>query len=86
MLVAINTFGLLFGLGGVVLLFRYGMPYRLRTNGKTTKTVLLPNADDTVRVERKYDRLGWLGLSLIVLGTVCQIYVGIVTLYPASNG
>ena len=31
----INVFGLVANLVGVILLFRYGMPYRVRTKGET---------------------------------------------------
>ena len=82
MLVAINTIGLILNLAGVIFLFRYGMPYRVRTNGKTAITKMLANAAETIQLERRYARLGRVGLILIVLGTICQIYVGIVTLCP----
>ncbi len=82
MLVVINTIGLILNLAGVILLFRYGMPYRIRTNGKTAKTLKLADADEKILSEKRYDRRGRFGLILIVLGTGCQIYVGIVTLCP----
>jgi hypothetical protein len=83
MLAVVNTAGLMLSLIGVFLLFRYGMPYRVRTDGKTEKTVKLADADEKSRLEKRYDRLGKFGLFLIVVGTVCQIYVGIVTLCPS---
>ena len=80
MLTVINTIGLVLGLVGVILLFRYGMPYRVRTNGKTAITIKLPSASETSRMEQRYDRRGRVGLIFIVVGTVCQIYVGVITL------
>jgi hypothetical protein len=46
--------GLVVSLIGVLLLIRFGMPYRVRSASR-------------------YEILGWLGLFLAVLGTICQI-------------
>ncbi len=73
MAVFLNIAGLILNLIGVILLFRYGMPFRIRTEGKTAKTVVLPSAGQTMRAERRYDQLGWLGLVLIIVGTALQI-------------
>jgi hypothetical protein len=68
----LNIAGLLMNLAGVILLFRYGMPYRVRTEGAT---YLITEAVDKreVTTERRYDLLGKLGLVLIVTGTAAQI-------------
>ena len=63
---------MLMNLGGVILLFRYGMPYRVRTNGEVALLVE-ENNNSEIAVERRYSRLGKLGLILIVVGTVAQI-------------
>jgi len=72
-----NIVGLLLALAGVLLLFRYGMPYQLRTGGHRVRSVLGPDQDQ-IRLESRYDRLSWLGLVCIVLGTVCQIIASLV--------
>jgi hypothetical protein len=72
-----NIVGLLLALAGVLLLFRYGMPYQLRTGGHRVRSVLGLDQDQ-IRLESRYDRLGWLGLVCIVLGTVCQIIASLV--------
>ncbi len=73
MIKLLNVTGLVLGLIGVILLFRYGMPYQIRTEGKTPITKMLPGASNTIERERRYNRLGWLGLLLICLGTGLQI-------------
>ncbi len=67
-----NIVGLILVLVGVLLLFRYGMPYRVRTGG--TRARILQGMDEAAtRAERRYNVLGWLGVALIVLGTISQI-------------
>ena len=67
-----TTAGLVLSLVGVVLLFRYGMPYRVRTRGQPIR-VAISSDPRAATLERRYEILGWLGLSLVVLGTICQI-------------
>lgn len=65
--------GLLLNLVGVILLFRYGMPFRVETKGASS--FLLEGTDqDAVQVERHYRRLGELGLLLIVVGSGLQAF------------
>ena len=68
--------GLVLSLLGVLLLFRYGMPYRVRTRGQPIR-VSISSDPRAATLERRHEMLGWLGLFLIVLGTICQI-VGVV--------
>jgi hypothetical protein len=70
---AVNIAGLLRNLFGVILLFRYGMPYRVRTGGNQFRWLSGSVDERTVRAERLYERLGILGLVLIVFGTAAQI-------------
>ena len=71
-----STAGLVISLIGVLLLFRYGMPYRVRSAGESYE--LREGIDEeALKQGRTYNVLGWLGLFLIVLGTICQI-VGVV--------
>ncbi|HEY5048917.1 MAG TPA: hypothetical protein VII49_12960 [Rhizomicrobium sp.] len=70
--VFLNSLGLVLNLAGVLLLFRYGMPYRTRTDG--AQSILLEKKDESaIRVERMYGVYGWTGMVLIVTGTILQI-------------
>ena len=68
-----NIGGLAANLVGVILLFRYGMPYRVRTEGETYLVLNGPLNQKEIKADRRYDRWGKLGLVLIVLGTIAQI-------------
>ena len=59
---------------GVILLFLFGMPFRVRTGGSSmyVSSQVDPNE---ARAERRAGVLGWIGLILIVLGTAAQITV-----------
>ena len=67
-----NATGIILGLFGVLLLFRFGMPFRLSTSGGgdfiTTET-----SSDPACVEPVYKGLGWLGLFSIIAGAACQL-------------
>jgi hypothetical protein len=67
---ALNICGLLLNLAGVVLLFLFGMPFRIATGGQTITNLdlLIKKLDDV------YIVLGWLGLLAIVLGTLLQVW------------
>jgi hypothetical protein len=69
----LNVSGLAANLIGVILLFSYGMPYRVRTGGDVSIIASGPPDQNAIRAERRYERLGLLGLVLIVLGTAAQI-------------
>jgi hypothetical protein len=74
----LNIGGLLMNLAGVILLFRYGMPYRVRTEG--VSYYVTEDVDKReVATERRYDSLGKLGLFLIVTGTAAQILGALLT-------
>jgi hypothetical protein len=70
---AFTVAGLIANLVGVILLFRYGMPYRVRTGGETHLITDDPPNQAEIRKDRRYARLGWLGLVLIVFGTLAQV-------------
>ncbi len=76
---AFNVFGLAANLIGVILLFRYGMPYRVPTGGSS---IYVSSSVDPHQLaeERRYKRLGILGLVLIVVGTAAQI---VAALFPS---
>jgi hypothetical protein len=65
---AFNLIGLVTNLGGVILLFVFGLPFCVRTS------IILEQPDPkAVRAECWYDVFGWVGLALIVLGIAAQI-------------
>ena len=63
--------GLISNLVGVLILFRYGMPYRVETRGEGS--LLLEGTDrDAIAIEKVYRRLGYVGLCLVIIGTGLQ--------------
>src|SRR5260370_372357 len=48
----LNVAGLLMNLAGVILLFRYGMPYRVRTGGNELRFTVAAD-QDTVNAEQR---------------------------------
>jgi hypothetical protein len=71
---SLKVVGLLMNLLGVVLLFRYGMPLRVRTDGSQVRWLTGVKNQKIVRAERVHNVLGWIGLTLIVLGTASQVW------------
>jgi hypothetical protein len=67
-----NIAGLLMNLGGVILLFLFGIPFRVRTGSRMLRGIQLDPND--AKREWLYAQLGWLGLILIVSGTVSQVF------------
>ena len=74
----LNVTGLLMNLVSVILLFRYGMPYRVRSEGFSYYVTEEPDKREAT-AEKLYDRLGWVGLILIVTGTGAQIAAVLLT-------
>ncbi|MES2326114.1 MAG: hypothetical protein V4499_02120 [Pseudomonadota bacterium] len=63
--------GLISNLVGVLVLFRYGMPYRVETKGEGA--LLLEGTDEeAIAIEKVYRRLGYVGLCLVIIGTGLQ--------------
>lgn len=67
-----NICGLCLALLGILMLFRYGMPYQVRTGGAIYLVAEQPDEKEKA-LERRYDVLGWIGLILVILGTLFQI-------------
>lgn len=67
----VNVAGLVINLLGVMLLFRYGMPFRVTASQGEFITTQHARAEE-VRLDRRYRILGNLGLAAIVLGTALQ--------------
>lgn len=71
-----NVSGLALSLIGIILLFLFGMPFRVRTGGAIAY-VAEQEDEKAKRAERWYDVLGWIGLILVVIGTLFQIAAAI---------
>jgi hypothetical protein len=73
-----NIIGSVLTLLGLLFLFRYGMPYRVRSGGVTY--LITENTDkEDVRLDKRYTVLGWIGLVFAIAGTLCQIAANIPT-------
>jgi len=67
-----NILGLFSNLGGVLLLFVFGMPIRVETGG-TTVTWSTSNINYQIRkFDDIYSALAWIGLGFVVFGTLLQ--------------
>jgi hypothetical protein len=67
-----NVAGLIMNLAGVILLFLYVMPRRVRTGGYQV-LYGLPADQNAAKKERRSDLFSWVGLALVVVGTLFQI-------------
>lgn len=69
---ALNTIGILIALIGVITLFRYGMPFKIKTGGVT---YIITDAidEDEKRLEARYAVYGYLALAAVIAGTAMQI-------------
>jgi hypothetical protein len=68
----LNIVGLLATLAGVLILFRWGMPFRVASGGHGVITD--ETADPAaIELDRIYTICGWIGLGLLLLGTVLQV-------------
>jgi hypothetical protein len=71
-----NIAGSVLTLVGLLILFRYGMPYRVRTGG--VNYIITEQIDESeLKTDRWYEFLGWVGLVMAVGGTLCQIAANI---------
>lgn len=67
----IATAGILIALAGVLTLFRYGMPFRVKTGGMDI--VGTNPQPHLIKLERRYTVLGYIGISLVIFGTGLQV-------------
>lgn len=68
----LDTAGLLINLAGVILLFRFAMPFKMRTGGAVH--YVGENLDHKVLArEKRDDCISHAGMTLVVIGTFLQI-------------
>lgn len=69
----LNIVGIFLNLAGLLVLFRYGMPFRVATAGAT---YIVADAVDEkeVALDKKYTNLGYVGLALAVIGALLQAW------------
>ena len=67
-----NATGIVCGVVGVLLLFRFGMPFRLSTSGGGDYITTISSSEPSW-VQPTYTALGYLGLFLVVFGGACQL-------------
>lgn len=67
-----NTGGILLSLVGVLILFRYGMPFHVPTGGAIH--LIIDQVDESEKsLERRYFIYGMFGLSLVIAGAIFQL-------------
>jgi hypothetical protein len=77
----INSIGLLLDIFGVVLLFRYGLPADVTRSGASY--LLLEGEDEAEKLKAQhYDRMGQLGLALLIAGFLFQLASNFLQLHP----
>jgi hypothetical protein len=67
-----TVIGVVIGLTGLLLMFRYGMPFRVESKGWSTVVVKETDPSEAA-LDRRYKLLGQLGLLLTIAGGMCQI-------------
>lgn len=58
----LNVIGLVLGLFGILILFRWGMPYRIRSDDEVFLVADNKNSAEAYR-DRVYAVLGWVGVA-----------------------
>jgi hypothetical protein len=68
----LNLAGLALNLIGVLILFRYGMPFHVPSGGAVH--LILEQTDQAeIELERRYKLFGYIGLALLIAGTILQM-------------
>jgi hypothetical protein len=69
----VNVAGVLISLVGLLILFYYGMPFRVASGGVTY--LITEQVDEREKdVDRRYKLLGYIGLALAIAGGLMQAY------------
>lgn len=72
MKIILNTLGLLFGIGGSLLIWKYGLPTDINRQGHCA--ILLEGTDESeVAKGKKYDRLSGFGMLSLAVGFALQL-------------
>jgi hypothetical protein len=66
-----NATGLILSAAGVLILFRFGMPFRL--SAKSGDYIVTGDSTDPAWLETTYQTLGYIGLLSILVGTAFQV-------------
>jgi hypothetical protein len=66
-----NATGIVVGTIGVILLFRFGMPFRLSTS--EGDHIVTESSSDPAWMEPTYKAFGYIGLLGIIFGAGCQL-------------
>jgi hypothetical protein len=69
----LNIAGLAFNLIGVLMLFRWGMPFHVPTHGEVGLTADGMIDQRALAVERIYTICGWAGLVFLLIGFALQL-------------
>jgi hypothetical protein len=68
-----SVLGVLVSLFGFLILFRYGMPFRVRSEGVTY--LITEGVDEKEKqIDRRYEVFGYAGLLLALIGGLMQAY------------
>ena len=74
MIFCLKIFGDVCGLIGSLLIFFFGIPRKIDTEGKNNMVFLGEDHDEIKKIER-YKILGNFGISLIALSFVCMLFL-----------
>ena len=69
----VNVAGVLISLSGFLILFRYGMPFRVPSGGVTY--LITEKVDEQEKTtDRRYQMFGYVGFTLAIAGGLLQAY------------
>lgn len=71
-----NILGLVLVMVGVLVLFAFGMPFRVPTGGATFY-IAEQKDEREAKIDLLFKALGYLGIVFVVVGTLCQIAANI---------
>jgi hypothetical protein len=70
--VVLNRIGIVLTALGVILLFRFAMPFQTRTHGNSYLLLEASPTPDALRQRRLFDIIGYVGLGAIIVGAALQ--------------
>jgi len=72
-----NCIGLILDMGGVLLLFKYGLPSKVSEGGYSGFTIEQPDKEEEVKY-KKYQTWSNIGLGCIAIGFLIQLTVSVI--------